>query len=102
MNTQEVMISCNGEIDNNGHCKKCGQITLTSGNCVRLIPHMMPVQNCLISDVSDSPIDWDKLRKRYFQECVTTMMGAGHKQQCVNLAPHDLFEWFKRNIADCR
>jgi hypothetical protein len=42
-------------------------------------------------------MDWDKLREKYFEEC-TEKDNTGIPR--VNLHPHNLFEWFKRNISD--
>ncbi len=39
-------------------------------------------------------IDWNQLREKYFQECVDIMPDNTVK---LNLGPHDLFEWFRRN-----
>ncbi|MBE3139178.1 MAG: hypothetical protein IMZ53_01190 [Thermoplasmata archaeon] len=40
-------------------------------------------------------VDWVKLRDEYFNECVLT--NRLHSSVCV--APHDLFEWFKRKLT---
>jgi hypothetical protein len=40
-------------------------------------------------------IDWDKLRTEFFNECVDK-----HPLMKVNLAPHDMFEWFKSKISE--
>lgn len=50
---------------------------------------------------SDSPriIDWKELRNNFFNECTTET----HREESgkkVNMAPHDLFEWFKREISE--
>lgn len=37
-------------------------------------------------------IDWRKLREDFFNECVE------EKRICI--APHDLFEWFKRKLLE--
>lgn len=46
-----------------------------------------------------SKIDWEILREKYFKECTYTpefWSEVGLKK--INLAPHDLFEWFRKNI----
>lgn len=40
----------------------------------------------------DTQVNWDELRESYFNECVDD------KKVC--LAPHDLFEWFKRELLE--
>jgi hypothetical protein len=59
-------------------------------------------------EYNDLPtIDWKELREKYFKECVIMKdrpiinelgIGGWEKKPVVNYAPHDLFEWFKRNI----
>lgn len=49
---------------------------------------------------SDSPrIDWVELRNNFFKEC-TTETPREESGKKVNIAPHDLFEWFKREISE--
>ncbi len=43
-------------------------------------------------------INWGELRKEFFDEC-TTMTPREESGKKVNLAPHDMFEWFKRKIS---
>jgi hypothetical protein len=46
-------------------------------------------------------INWIKLREKFFRECTHEPFSQGTDTgtlKKVNLAPHDLFEWFKRNI----
>ena len=53
--------------------------------------------NSSLSSVSPR-IDWVELRNNFFNECATeTREELGKK---VNIAPHDLFEWFKREILE--
>ena len=47
-------------------------------------------------------VDWVEVRKKYFKECISIMMGAGHHQSQVRLAPDDLFDWFKSTINNGR
>lgn len=52
-----------------------------------------------------SKIDWAKLRQDYFAECVDNQQeqlddGISSSRIRVNLAAHDLFEWFKRKIEN--
>ena len=44
-------------------------------------------------------IDWVKLRNNFFNEC-TTETPREESGKKVNMAPHDLFEWFKREISE--
>ena len=45
--------------------------------------------------------DWTKLREQYFRDCthrpMPTSTNTGGTLK-INMAPHDLFEWFKKNI----
>ena len=42
----QVMTTCDGQIDINGLCNKCGQLAQTTGNyCGRLIPVNPTVEN---------------------------------------------------------
>lgn len=46
-----------------------------------------------------APTDWAKLRENFFKECTEEY----ETQRCVvgtriSLAPHDLFQWFLKNI----
>jgi len=43
-------------------------------------------------------IKWNKLRTKYFKECVWHDSMDGNKIR-IDYAPHDLFEWFKREIT---
>lgn len=51
------------------------------------------------TDVSGSlpQVDWKVLRQKYFSECVVKDTVDGPKLR-IDYAPHDLFEWFKREI----
>jgi hypothetical protein len=44
-------------------------------------------------------IDWVELRNNFFNEC-TTETPREEIGKKVNMAPHDLFEWFKREISE--
>ena len=44
--------------------------------------------------------DWKELRVKYFDECVNIYTAPGIYKIQVNLAPHDLFEWFKKEINE--
>ena len=44
-------------------------------------------------------IDWVELRNNFFNEC-TTETPREESGKKVNMAPHDLFEWFKREICE--
>jgi len=52
--------------------------------------------NCILSDVSKCFTP--ELRSKFYAEC-TTETPKQQKLKKINLAPHDLFEWFKRNIC---
>jgi hypothetical protein len=52
----------------------------------------------LIGDVRPS-IDWAELRNNFFNECTTETPRGGIGKK-INMAPHDLFEWFKREISE--
>ena len=43
-------------------------------------------------------IDFEKLRQAYFNECVEKTNGKSKLYVC--LAPHDLFEWFRKEIIE--
>lgn len=40
-------------------------------------------------------MDWTKIRKDFFSECVDTLDSSTCR---INMAPHDLFEWFRNRI----
>lgn len=42
-------------------------------------------------------LEWIDLRKKFFEECVGEMPDRG--RIVVILAPHDCFEWFKKNLC---
>jgi hypothetical protein len=44
-------------------------------------------------------IDWVEIRNNFFNEC-TTETPREEIGKKVNMAPHDLFEWFKREISE--
>ena len=41
-------------------------------------------------------INWDELRTSFFNECTDKSFGLSK----VTLAPHDLFEWFKKEVME--
>jgi hypothetical protein len=55
-----------------------------------------------VEAISDSP-DWKQLRDKFFKECTETYeAGKGLnilRKVSYNIAPHDLFEWFKRELT---
>lgn len=61
--------------------------------------------NNALEDIEELPnedktnIDWAELRKNFFTEC-TTETSREESGKKVNIAPHDLFEWFKREISE--
>jgi hypothetical protein len=54
-----------------------------------------------VEAISDSP-DWKQLRDKFFKECTETYeAGKGLnvlRKVSYNIAPHDLFEWFKKEL----
>ena len=51
---------------------------------------------------SKNPIDFNKLRDEFFAECVDkrAFCEIGESfDRVVSLAPHDLFEWFKKKLT---
>lgn len=55
-------------------------------------------KNFVLADISPR-IDWAELRNNFFNEC-TTETPREESGKKVNMAPHDLFEWFKREISE--
>jgi len=51
-----------------------------------------------VGDVSPR-IDWVELRNNFFNEC-TTETPREESGKKANMTPHDLFEWFKREILE--
>lgn len=47
-----------------------------------------------------TPEDWRKLREKYFTECVDRLNKEtdGSRILAFSFAPHDLFEWLKKEI----
>jgi hypothetical protein len=48
-------------------------------------------------------INWKQLREKYFKECTHNPMPISTNTDNpikINMAPHDLFEWFKRNVQN--
>lgn len=52
-----------------------------------------------LAGVSPRIIDWKEMRNNFFNEC-TTETPREESGKKVNMAPHDLFEWFKREISE--
>lgn len=50
---------------------------------------------------SNPPLDWTILRQKYFSDCTVKDSVNGQKLR-IDYAPHDLFEWFKREIQGYR
>jgi len=50
-------------------------------------------------EVISSRVDWAKLRDKFFNECTTETPREEFGKK-VNMSPHDLFEWFKREISE--
>ena len=51
---------------------------------------------------SKNPIDFNKLRDEFFAECVDkrAFCEIGESfDRVVSLAPHDMFEWFKKKLT---
>ena len=46
-------------------------------------------------------VDWKKLREKFFEECVidSKIPQSNKRIPKVDMAPHDLFEWFKRELG---
>lgn len=40
-------------------------------------------------------MNWDKLRREYFEQCTDKIEGLPK----INLSPHNLFEWFKNKLT---
>jgi len=55
--------------------------------------------NAPLHSVSPRIIDWKEMRNNFFNEC-TTETPREESGKKVNMAPHDLFEWFKREISE--
>jgi hypothetical protein len=52
---------------------------------------------CLLRNL-ESKIDWNKLREEYFNECTYRQFPIEKNSVKINMAPHDLFEWFKSKV----
>jgi hypothetical protein len=59
-----------------------------------LLKLMLPIER------EQRDVDWDKLREKFFLDCVDTTYVNKYTPSLrkVNYAPHDLFEWFKDNL----
>jgi hypothetical protein len=49
-------------------------------------------------DEIESKIDWKKIRNDYFNECTYRQFPINKNSVKINMAPHDLFEWFKSKV----
>jgi len=63
------------------------------------------VQHSVRQEIENVNINWDDLRKRFFENCVDMVypnldMPSNNPVLKTNMAPHDLFEWFKKNIQN--
>jgi len=58
-----------------------------------------PQGHAPLAGVSPRIIDWKEIRNNFFNEC-TTETPREESGKKVNMAPHDLFEWFKREISE--
>jgi ActR/RegA family two-component response regulator len=46
-------------------------------------------------------IRWERLRDKFFKECTNNIEETGlYEIRRVNMAPNDLFKWFKKEIID--
>lgn len=55
----------------------------------------------LVDVIKDNPIDWNQLRDEFFDECTDNIYcNDGNNKLVVNIAPHDLFNWFKNKIEN--
>ena len=43
-------------------------------------------------------INWNKIRNKFFNEC-TTQTPREENRKKINIAPHDMFEWFKSAVS---
>jgi len=64
---------------------------------VALILSKIPakVESDMIVEARNILIDWKAMRNKFFNQC--TIKGSDGMVR-ISFAPHDLFEWFKRNI----
>lgn len=52
-----------------------------------------------VEAMKSKQIDWNKLREEFFNECTDNIYcNDGNNKLVVNIAPHDLFMWFKNKI----
>ena len=68
--------------------------------CKNCFPKYKDLEYCekckkLIKSNDRTTFDWEELRKRFYDECTDKYDAVAIKLIKVNLAPHDLFEWFK-------
>jgi hypothetical protein len=47
-------------------------------------------------------VNWNQLRDKFFKECTDIeqfdQRGGLAERRIINIAPHDLFEWFKKQL----
>ena len=63
---------------------------------------LLQVWNECEQEKSKNPIDFNKLRDEFFAECVDkrAFCEIGESfDRVVSLAPHDMFEWFKKKLT---
>jgi len=78
---------------------QAGNYTIVkSGDYEKLVNGVNPGQKALHIDSVSQRIDFEKLRQDYFKECVDKANGKSKLYVC--LAPHDLFEWFRKEILE--
>lgn len=78
---------------------KDGSSLIVNHSGVRAIIQIFPKQSERVRIHPEEligSIDWKELRNRYFKEC--TLKQNEQSLPKIDFAPHDLFEWFKRNI----
>jgi hypothetical protein len=50
---------------------------------------------------NEKPINWNQLREEFFDECTDNIYcNDGNNKLVVNIAPHDLFMWWKNKIEN--
>lgn len=81
--------------DSNGiYSYTVGIVELEDGKVMSLIP-----DEIMFLDKPEGGINWTELRNAFFKEC-TTETPREESGKKVNIAPHDLFEWFKKEILE--
>lgn len=72
----------------------------------KLSAYLLEVTGCILREdqlkhiekIGLEGIDWKELRKKFFAECTDNFEKDNVKYPVINLAPHDLFEWFKKEL----